>query len=346
MKIAIHYSVHSDSKYWIEYCREKGIDYKIVDCYQSDIIDQLSDCEALMFHHHHTHSKDTLFAKQLLYALESTGKVVFPDFKTGWHFDDKVGQKYLFESIGAPLVKSFVFYSKKDALNWIDNTTFPKVFKLRGGSSGSNVRLAPSKREAKEIVKRAFGRGYSNFNAWGIFLDRYDHFRKGKESFFGVIKGIGHLLIPTPYARVAGREKGYAYFQDFIPDNTHDIRITYVANRVFALRRGVRKGDFRASGSGIQAHDISKIPLEAVEIGFEVSKKLGLQVGAYDFILDNGKPVIVEVSYGFGYDPQQFDFGYWDESLNWHEGKFNPYGWMVELVLESISGSKVGSKDH
>ena len=45
MKIAIHYSVHSDSKYWIEYCREKGIDYKIVDCYQSDIIDQLSDCE-------------------------------------------------------------------------------------------------------------------------------------------------------------------------------------------------------------------------------------------------------------------------------------------------------------
>jgi hypothetical protein len=72
-----------------------------VDCYQSDIINQLSDCDALMFHHYHASSKDTLFAKQLLFALESAGKIVFPDFRTGWHFDDKVGQKYLFEAIGS-----------------------------------------------------------------------------------------------------------------------------------------------------------------------------------------------------------------------------------------------------
>ena len=318
----------------------------IVDCYKSYIIDQLSDCDALMFHHHHTSSKDTLFAKQLLYALESTGKIVFPDFKTGWHFDDKVGQKYLFESIGAPLVNSYVFYSKREALDWADQTSFPKVFKLRGGSSGSNVRLAPTRRKAKVLINRAFGRGFANFNAWGIFLDRYDHFTKGKESLLGVVKGIGHIALPTKFAHVAGRERGYAYFQDFIPDNTHDIRITYVANRVFALRRGVRKGDFRASGSGIQVHDLSKIPLEAVKIGFEISKKLGLQVAAYDFVLDKGKPVIVEVSYGFGFDPQQFDFGYWDEELNWHQGKFNPYGWMVELVLEGIRNSKLNSKGH
>ncbi|MHC1775899.1 MAG: RimK family alpha-L-glutamate ligase [Lentimicrobium sp.] len=337
MKIAIHHSVHSFSRYWIDYCKEENIDYKIVDCYKSNIIDQLSDCDALMFHHHHQNSRDVLFARQLLNAVESSGKVVFPDFRTGWHFDDKVGQKYLFESVGAPLVPSYVFYSKEDALKWAAETIFPKVFKLRGGSSGSNVRLARTKREAVSIVNKAFGRGYSNFNAWGILHDRVNHFRKGKESFWGVLKGVGRLFISTKFAKVAGRERGYAYFQDFIPGNTYDIRITYVNNRIFALRRRVRKGDFRASGGGMQEYDMNLIPKEAIQIGFDISRRLKLQTAAYDFILDNDKPVIVEVSYGFGYDPQQFDFGYWDESLDWHAGKFNPYGWMVDKVVDEVN---------
>jgi len=49
-------------------------------------------------------------------------------------------------------------------------------------------------------------------------------------------------------------------------------------------------------------------------------------------------PKIVEVSYGFAnkvYDPCP---GYWDENLSWHEGKFNPYGWMVDLVLKQANG--------
>jgi glutathione synthase/RimK-type ligase-like ATP-grasp enzyme len=337
MKIAIHNSDVSFSPHWIEYCKDKGIDYKVVDCYQSDIIQQLEDCDALMWHHHHMFSKDILFAKQLLYALEMAGKVVFPDFRTGWHFDDKVGQKYLFESVGAPLVPSYVFYSKADALKWASQTTFPKVFKLRGGSSGSNVRLAADFKKAKQLINQAFGRGFTNFNARGMLKDRILKFRKGKESLFGVLKGIRLLVVKTKFSRIVGRERGYIYFQEFIPDNTHDIRITYVSNRIFALRRGVRKGDFRASGGGQQEYDLSQIPLEAVEIGFKVAEKLKLQTAAFDFVISESGPVIIEVSYGFGYDPQQFDFGYWDRELNWHEGKFNPYGWMVELVLSQIN---------
>ena len=337
MKIAIHHSGVSFSPYWIEYCKENAIDYKVVDCYRSDIIQQLADCDAMMWHHHHMFAKDILFAKQLLYSLEMAGKVVFPDFRTGWHFDDKVGQKYLLESINAPLVSSYVFYSKTAALNWARKTIFPKVFKLRGGSSGANVRLAANYNEAVRLINRAFGRGFSNYNSYGILKDRINHYRKGKESFFGVIKGVGHLFIRTSYSRVAGRERGYAYFQDFIPGNTHDIRITYVAGRIFALRRRVRKGDFRASGGGLQEHDMSRIPIEAVKIGFSVAEQLKLQTAAFDFVISETGPLIVEVSYGFGYDPQQFDFGYWDRQLKWHEGKFNPYGWMVDLVVNQVA---------
>ena len=95
IKIAICHHPSSFSDRWIEYCKTSNIDYKIVNCYKNDIIGQVSDCDAFMWHFHHTDPKDSLFAKQLIYALSNSGKIVFPDFNTMWHFDDKVGQKYL-----------------------------------------------------------------------------------------------------------------------------------------------------------------------------------------------------------------------------------------------------------
>lgn len=127
MKIAIHKSSWGFSQDWIAYCQKKNIGYKVVNCYDSDIIDQLADCDALMWHHHHTIAKDALFAKQLLFSLQQAGKKVFPDFNTAWHFDDKLGQKYLLEAVGAPMASTWVFYEEQKALEWIQKPV-PKGF--------------------------------------------------------------------------------------------------------------------------------------------------------------------------------------------------------------------------
>jgi hypothetical protein len=115
MKIAIHPHQRGFSDRWIKYCEEKGIPYKIVSCYDSDIIQQLEDCDALMWNWNQTNFRAVLMAKQLTASLETAGKKIFPDFKTSWHHDDKVGQKYLLEAIDAPLIKTHVFYTKKEA---------------------------------------------------------------------------------------------------------------------------------------------------------------------------------------------------------------------------------------
>ncbi|MFW5983226.1 MAG: hypothetical protein ACOCQ4_01900, partial [bacterium] len=147
VKIAIHYT-GLFSERWIEYCEQNGIDYKVVNCYETDIISQISECDAFMWHHYQADYRDVLFAKQLLFSLQVAGKKVFPDFNTTWHFDDKIGQKYLLEAIGAPVVPSYVFYTKREALAWIESTTFPKVFKLRGGAGSENVQLVKNQHEA------------------------------------------------------------------------------------------------------------------------------------------------------------------------------------------------------
>lgn len=336
MKIAIHHRSGSFSDRWIDFCKHQGIDYKIVNAYNNDIVSQVADCDAFMWHHHHESLKDTLFAKQLIYSLETAGIKCFPNFHTTWHFDDKVGQKYLLEAIGAPLVPSYVFYSKKEALAWVDQTEFPKVFKTRGGAGSKNVLLAHNKKEARKLVNKAFGKGFPQSNINNLVSEDRRKHREGKMSTYALIKDIAaYYLKPGSYTKMHAPEKGYAYFQDFIPNNSFDIRIIVIGDKAFGIKRMVRKNDFRASGSGNIHYEREGIPEKCVTVSFEVSKKLKVQCLAYDYVFDGaGKPIIVEISYGFamhGYDPCP---GYWTSDMIWHEGAFNPQEWMVENLIK------------
>ena len=334
MKIAIHHRPDSFSERWIEYCKKEQIDFKIVNCYDSDIIAQLKDCEALMWHHHHANFKDVLVAKKILFALEHAGVKIFPDFRTSWHFDDKVAQKYLLEAIGAPLAPSYVFYDKKEASQWAKNTTYPKVFKLKGGAGSANVKLVRTEADCVKLINKAFGRGFSQFDRWRNFKERFNKWRTGKDTLLGVAKGVGRLFIPTDYARMQAREKGYVYFQEFIPNNDHDTRIIVVGDKAFGLVRSVRDNDFRASGSGNISYEKEKINLEMVKIAFEINQKIKSQSIAYDFVLKDDKPFIVEISYGYAIKAYDACPGYWDKEMNWYEGQFNPQEWMVEELIK------------
>ena len=97
-------------------------------------------------------SQDYIFAKQLIYSLETAGKKVFPDYRTMWHFDDKMAK--IFIEAKAPMVPSHVFYSKTDALKWADSTNFPKVFKLRKGVGSQNVRFVRNKSQAIKLINQ------------------------------------------------------------------------------------------------------------------------------------------------------------------------------------------------
>lgn len=341
MKIAIHHRENCFSDRWIEYCQQNKINYKLVNCYDSDIIKQLEDCDALMWHHHHFNYKDVLFAKQLLYSVELSGKKVFPNFNTGWHFDDKLGQKYLFEAMGVPYVATNVFYEKADAIDWIKSTTFPKVFKLRGGAGALNVSLVRSKKEAISVTNKAFGSGFSQFDRFGYLKDKIRKIRAGNEPFFlGILKGVAMLFIPIEFTKMRGKEKGYVYFQDFIPNNAFDVRVVVVGNKAFANKRINRMDDFRASGSRNYLFDKNEIDERCIQIAFEVSKKLNSQSTYYDFVFDEANnPLILEISYCSVVHKYDKCPGYWDENLNFYEGKFNPQYWHMEDMISSIKNS-------
>ena len=331
IQLAIHHCPGSFSDRWISYCDRHQIAYKLVNCFDSAIIETVKSVDGLLWHWNHQDPNGQLVAKSILTAAEMLGLAVFPNSPTGWHFDDKIAQKYLLEAVGAPLAPTHIFYDLKEAQKWIRQTSFPKVFKLRKGAGSENVRLVRDARQANALARRAFLEGFrSGPRYWKDASKRYQVARN-RHDLLGVLKRLPRTLKTIrELDRALDREKGYVYFQDFIPDNSYDTRVTVIRDRAFAYIRRVRPNDFRASGSGNIDYDPRNIDLQSVQIAFETAKKIGSQSAAFDFVrTPENRPVIVEVSYCYVAEFVHNCEGHWDPQLNWHPG----HTWPEEAIL-------------
>lgn len=339
MKIAINNDSYSYSKRWEEYCKENNIPYKMVDCYDTDLVEQIKDCDVFMWHHHHANYKDVNFAKQLLFSLEQSGKKVFPNFKSAWHFDDKLGQKYLFEANDIKSAKSYAFYDKDSALSWANETSYPKIFKLRGGASSANVSMVSSKKEANKLINKAFGKGFPLFNAWQIFKDTLKLYKQKKAKLSELEFYLKRTLFPNKYSfSLLPTQKGYVLFQDYIPNDGFDYRVQITGKKAICMLRYARDNDFRASGGHQNKFDKSLIKKDVIDFAFEIYRKLDLQTCALDIVRDKNtnELYLIECSYCYGIGDDEFKYGYWDDKGVWYNEKFDSRDWMIEEVISKL----------
>lgn len=334
MKIAIHRRDGSFSDRWIEYCGSAGIPFKIVDCLASSIIDDVRDCAVVLWHWSHLDAGEKRIATAVIRSLEEAGKTVFPNTDTCWHFDDKVAQKYLLEGAGVPLIPTWVHFDYNKAMEWIHSTTWPKVFKLSCGAGSGNVRLLKNSAAAERLCRTMFGKGLSSVPSY------FDGavYRAKRARNLGVLwdrikraPQIARQLAKN--RRDMPREKGYIYFQEFMPGNTHDTRVTVINGHAFSFLRYNRPGDFRASGSGRIDYAPEKIDKRCITIAFEVAERLRTQSLAFDFVNDaTGSPRIAEISYCYSAPAVHACPGCWGRDGTWLPGN----RWPQDLILESV----------
>jgi glutathione synthase/RimK-type ligase-like ATP-grasp enzyme len=336
--IGIHDSPGSFSDRWIERCVQGDVPLKRLNCLSSDVVQQCAGLDAVLWHWTLVSLQEPLVARQVLAALEQSGLVVFPSMSTCWHYDDKVGQKYLLESIGAPLIPTWVFTNPDQAREWLATASWPKVFKLRCGASAENVQLVSSRQQAEAICRRAFGAGF--LASAGYLYDapnRLRHTRSWREFGDKLRRAPRSLAETVRRRRYTTRQRGYVLFQEFMPGNDFDTRVTIIGNRAFGAMRRNRPNDFRASGSGDCVFDPDRVDRRCVPIAFRVAEKLGAQSLACDFLFDaNREPRICEMSYCSVASPVYDCPGYWDQGFAWHEGHFWPQDCILEDVLAAV----------
>lgn len=336
MKIAIPDSSAGFTSGWIDACKRLGIEVVRFDVYSTSAMADILTCDAFMWHWHHASPSDYLFARQLIMATKMAGIRVFPDIATCWHFDDKVGQKYMFDAVNVPAVKSWVFYDKESAMKWAREAKYPLVFKLRCGAGAINVRLIHNLRQASAMIGKMFGSGFSA----SIFSDLMTTVRRKKKSgqlWQKLFRAPSIMMAKLAIRRCLPRQNGYVYFQNFIQGNAYDTRIVVIGERAIGIRRYCRPNDFRASGSGEISYEKSDIPEEAVRIAFESARKICAQCAAFDFVRDEGGEYqIVEVSYGFTVDAYSKCEGYWTSDMKWHKKPIEICEWMVRDLLNIV----------
>jgi hypothetical protein len=311
MIIAIHPDNYgpgdASSPRWTALLQERGHTVRPVNVRAADILEQIKGCDGFMWRWAHFNGMFRI-AHRLLPVIErELGLAVYPSQASSWHYDDKISQSYLGEALGIPMPKTWVFFHPEEARRFIDSASFPLVVKLSGGAGSSNVGLVHSADQAMAHVRRMFSRGCYTLNAE-----------------------------PTE-TRPEELQFGYALFQEFLPGNEFDTRVTIIGNRAYAYRRFNRPNDFRASGSGNRDADPNKIDLAMVRLAFETTKKLRSQSCAVDGIYRNGTPVASEFSYTY---VSQFIFdcpGHWEligHDLKWVEGPM----WPEEAQIDDFVG--------
>lgn len=336
----------SFSDRWVELLRDAGHEPWLVDAQKPDFFQQLEGCDGFMWWYAHLPYPRNL-ARRVMSAVEhGMGIPVFPTWKTVWHFDDKIGQDYLLRAAGLPTPRAWVFWYRRDAIEFCRSATYPLVLKLAGGITSENVRMLKGFDEAEYWINRMFDSGLVALERpriQGLTGAR----KRMRSALRFLVKGIG----PDP-GRRSDVQRGYLLVQEFLPGNEFDTRVTVIGNRAFGFRRMNRPGDFRASGSGRIDFDHTKVDPQIVRLAFGAQRKLESQSLAIDGMYRDGRPVIVEISYYYEGWALAACPGHWelrgepeDGKLDWVEGWVRPDDAILEDFLDVIRRRRAGTPE-
>ncbi len=350
MQIAIQpddYADGASSPRWAALLAERGCEVRWVDVYRRDIVSQLAGCDGFMWRFGQLHGMWQI-ARRLLPVLErELGMVVYPSQNACWYFDDKITQIYLYDALQIPMPRTWVWFDHERARAWAADAEYPLVFKLWEGAGSENVRLVSSARDALAWIDLMFADGAYHLPATP--RRRASLVQRSKAAVKAFLKGTLHS---APRSRWE-LHKNYALFQEFLPDNPYDTRVTVLGRRAFGFRRWNRDDDFRASGSGKLDWDPNGVDPRLVRLAFETAYKLGAESCAIDFLWDRaGNPVIAEVCYTYASWAIRDCPGHWvlrgDEPalspISWQDGQMWPEEAQVADFITAIETRRLATQ--
>lgn len=306
--------MQSYSTRWIERLKAAGHEVRLVSVRDADFFARVADCDGFLWWFPPLPFPREL-GKRLLSALDhATDLVVQPDWRSCWHFDDKVAQTYLLQAAAIPMPRTWVLWRYEDAMELCRSARYPLVIKLGAGYRAENVGLLRDRAEAERMARRLFGAGVSS-----VKPRRFESLRamtRPLRSWLRSVRG-GAPLVP-PFVH-----RGSMLVQELIAGNDFDTRVTIIGDRAFAFRRRNRPDDFRASGGGFNDADPAKIDLDAVRLAFRTARTLGMPSMSADILRRDGAPVITEVSYYYETALIRACPGHWrldGDELRWIDG--------------------------
>lgn len=323
----------SFSTRWVERGAQAGVATKLLNVYEGELLSQLRGCDGFLWWFAHLPATRRAGCRIVLAVGHGLGIPTFPNYQTVWHFDDKVAQKYLLDAAGLPTPRTWVFWTRDQALAFSRTGSYPLVMKLAGGIASENVGRVSDAVEAEYWIHQLFTTGLSALHGWPRRPPRLKRARKRLAAAVRVLRGREAY----PVGDRTELQRGCVLFQEFLPGNDFDTRVTVIGDRAFAFRRFNRSGDFRASGSGKIDWDPASINPGAVRLAFEAARRLGTQSLAVDVLKGgDGTLVLSEISYYYEGWAVGACPGHWRPDGTWRMGAVDPEDAILDDFLLTL----------
>lgn len=204
-----------------------------------------------------------LYIEDILLDIERRGGKLLPKYDLLKCHEDKFYQELIKRRLSIPSPKAILIGSVEDPVEKCSSLKFPCVVKTPDGYGSIGVALLKNMKELKQYIEK------NTCKTIG-----------GKRK-----KDIKNGDYPARVGRII--------VQELIPNLNYDWKVLVFGNRLFTLKRYVRKGEFRASGSG--NFDFNATPPEKlITFCYKVRRLLNTPFVSLDVVEKNDELLVIE----------------------------------------------------
>jgi hypothetical protein len=249
-----------------------------------------------------------------IFGLKLRGAILIPDFQFLYAHHNKVFMEILRKVSNiseANTLRSWLLGTYEDFQHRINQIPLPVVAKPSAGAISKGVVLLKNKKQALyEVQKMTF--------CTSVVRTCYEYYKRFMYKSY------------IPYS--LNRRK--FILQEFVPELQEDYKILFYGNHAYVVRRGVRKNDFRASGSGLLTWP-ELLPDGMLDTAWKIFKGFDVPFISIDLAYQETKFHLLEVQF------IQFGTAALEKSL--HHWEYNNGNWNVIRKNSNLEESFVAS---
>jgi len=210
------------------------------------------------------------YISDIILSIEKRGGILIPEKTLFYAHENKSLQEMEKRRLSIPSPDSLVIGTYEEALEALKSMEYPFIAKTDRGFGSRGVEMIESEKDAVSFVNKHMYRG-----------SRFD------------IDFLLYIYRSIKYRGRYPKKIGKIIFQKMVENYEYDWKILVFDNICFCLKRYAKKGDFRASGSGLFTFEESPSH-RVLNFALECRKKLDTPFVSLDIMEDGEDCLLIE----------------------------------------------------